>query len=102
MPLYEKTVAVDEDWREIAAYTLKRYGEDQLRKYTKDLTKCFEDMAKGKGHFKEIKVQKHKVRVKHCQKHYVFGLIRNNKPMLIIAIYHERMDLIKRLKKRLH
>ena len=101
MMFYEKTPAVDEDWEEIANYTLNNYGEKQLLKYTSNLTKCLEDMAKGKSSYKDIKVQRNLVRVKHCQKHYIFALIRKDKPMLIIAIFHERMDLMQRVKKRL-
>lgn len=101
MVLYEKTPAVDQDWQDIAEYTFENFGEDQLRKYTSDLNKCLEDMAKSKGRFKEITIHGDRLRIKHCQKHYVFALIRKDKPMLVIAIFHERMDLMQRVKKRL-
>ena len=41
------------------------------------------------------------VRVMHCQHHYIFGLMREDAPMLIVAILHERMDVIARLQNRL-
>ena len=41
------------------------------------------------------------MRVTHCQHHYIFGILRENSPMLIVAILHERMDMIKQLENRL-
>jgi len=39
--------------------------------------------------------------IKHCKKHYLFALSEPDKPLLIIAVLHEQMDLINRLKNRL-
>ncbi|OYR23310.1 toxin ParE [Brucella thiophenivorans] len=41
------------------------------------------------------------LRMKKCEHHYVFCLARKNEPSLIIAIFHERMDLMIRLADRL-
>jgi plasmid stabilization system protein ParE len=101
MILYEKTKAVLEDWQNIVNYTLDNHGEEQTLKYTQGLQKCMDSMAKSEGHYKDIDVDGHIIRVKHCQKHYLFALLKENEPMLVLAIFHERMDLMKRLKKRL-
>ncbi len=101
MVLYEKSLAAENDWRDIITYTLDKYGSAQTLKYTKHLLKCMGFMAKGEGVYKDEKVLRYTVRIKHCQKHYIFGVIRDNAPMIIIAIFHEKMELMKRLKKRL-
>ena len=101
MTLYEKSQEALDDWQAIVEYTLDRHGEDQTIKYTRQLIACIEAMAKDKGYFKDIKIKKRTVRIMHCQKHYIFGLVRNEAPLMIIALFHERMDLMVRLKKRL-
>ena len=58
-------------------------------------------MASRQGYFKEMQLNERRVRYKLCQNHYVFGLVRNDHPFLILAFFHERMDLMQRLKKRL-
>lgn len=37
----------------------------------------------------------------HCEHHFIFCLPREAEPALIVAILHERMDLVMRLKGRL-
>ena len=99
--LYERSPAALEDWREIVEYTLDHYGEAQTEKYMAGLLQCMENMAKNEGYHKDMQIKGRMVRVKHCQKHYIFALLLKNKPMRIIAIFHENMDLISRVKKRL-
>src|SRR6266850_2262628 len=37
----------------------------------------------------------------HCEHHYIFYMMRHNRCPLIIAVLHENMNLVARLKKRL-
>ncbi len=101
MQLYEQSHAALDDWQDIVEYTLDNFGIDQTEKYTSALLRCIETMAKGDGHFKEIELNGRIIRIKHCQKHYIFGFVRLKRPLMIIAFFHERMDLMKRLKNRL-
>ena len=101
MTLYEKSQEALDDWQAIVEYSLDRHGENQTIKYTRQLINCIEAMAKGDGYFKDVKVKKRTIRIKHCQKHYIFGLVRDKDPLMIIALFHESMDLMTRLKKRL-
>lgn len=102
MTVYQKTLDVDKDWQGIVAYTNDKHGEIQTQKYMQQLEDCIIAMAKGEGHYRDKILSRYIVRVKHCQKHYIFGLMRDNTPMLVIAIFHERMDLMRRLKDRLN
>jgi plasmid stabilization system protein ParE len=36
-----------------------------------------------------------------CEHHYIFCLSRDDAPALVVAIFHERMDLMVRLTDRL-
>jgi len=71
------------------------------RKYMNQLEHCMNAMAKGEGSYRNLKVDTYLVRVKHCQKHYIFGLVESEQPILILALFHESMDLMNRLKTRL-
>ncbi|ECP5445232.1 type II toxin-antitoxin system RelE/ParE family toxin, partial [Salmonella enterica] len=42
------------------------------------------------------------LRMIHCEHHYVFCLPRGSAPALVVAIFHERMDLMARLSERLN
>jgi len=41
------------------------------------------------------------LRMVHCEHHYIFCLPRDDAPVLVVAIFHERMDLMTRLVERL-
>ena len=41
------------------------------------------------------------LRVARCQYHYAFYLLRAKQSPLILAVFHERMDLMQRLRDRL-
>lgn len=99
---YEISKAAAKDWRNIVHYTLKKFGKKQVKKYTDSLIKCLDDLASEKGQFKTINISNHKVLVKRCQKHYIFALNKSDHPLLIIAILHERMDLMQRLQDRMN
>ncbi len=99
--LYERSQEAMLDWQAIVEYTLDSHGVEQTLRYTRGLIECIEAMAIGKGFLRKIDVQGRKVLIKHCQKHYIFGLVRDGSPLLVIALFHERMDLMARLKGRL-
>lgn len=101
MSLYLLSKEAELDLEDIAEYTLKNHGEDQLFKYIGQLERDTEQLALGNSAFKDLGDIHPKLRVKKSGKHYIFGIIRNNAPMLVIAIYHERMKILQRLKGRL-
>ena len=98
---YEISKAAEKDWRGIVRYTLDNFGKRQVQKYTKSLLKCLDDLTNGVGQHKKIDVSGYQVLIKRCQKHYIFALNQPDNPLLVIAILHEQMDLIRRLKDRL-
>ena len=101
MVSYHLSEAAEADWREIALYTLSNFGEIELQRYTEGLLKCLDNLVERVGRFRSIKIAPHKVLAKPCQQHVIFALERTDERLLILAILHERMDLIRQLKHRL-
>jgi len=89
------------DLREITRYTVGNWGEAQCRIYIADLEKAAEAVAKGEGVFKDMSSLLPGLRMASCGKHYIFCMPQTGAPSVILAILHERMDLMARLKSRL-
>lgn len=99
--VYELSTEAKQDLDKIIEYTIEKHGVPQMFKYIDQIEQVAEELAAGFGHYKELKNIHPQLRVKKAQKHYIFGLMRGKNPMLILAIFHEQMDLMKRLKTRL-
>ena len=101
MPLYELAKAAEDDLESIALYTISEWGAKQAVRYGAILEAHFE--AIGKGHARTRVFLKHRpeLRVSRVEHHYVFHLCRENQSPLIVAVLHERMDLMTRLRSRL-
>ena len=95
------TKAAEADVRDIIRYTRRQWGGDQTRSYIAGLTRGIEAVAAGAGVFKDMTAVYPGLRMVHCQHHYIFCLPRENAPALVVAILHERMDLMTRLVDRL-
>ncbi|MCF1485571.1 MULTISPECIES: type II toxin-antitoxin system RelE/ParE family toxin [Rhizobium/Agrobacterium group] len=89
------------DLREIIRYTRKQWSDVQIRRYITKLEHGFERLASGQASFRDISALYPGLRMAHCEHHYVFCLLRDNEPALIVGIFHERMDLMTRLGNRL-
>jgi len=87
--------------RGIIRYTRKQWGKAQVRRYVAALEHGIACLAAGQGAFKVMDALYPSLRMAHCEHHYVFCLPRENAPALIVAIFHERMDLLTRLADRL-
>jgi toxin ParE1/3/4 len=47
LPKFQLSGAARKDLKKIANYTLQMWGEEQMWKYTRDLTKCCDLLAEG-------------------------------------------------------
>ncbi|MEZ5918976.1 MAG: type II toxin-antitoxin system RelE/ParE family toxin [Alphaproteobacteria bacterium] len=97
---YDLTPAAKADLANIARYTADKWGKAQAIKYAELLDQCFLRIADGKDRSKTILPKNDAVHVCRCEHHYVFYIQTKEKPV-VIAVLHERMDLMKRLKERL-
>ncbi|WP_157218111.1 type II toxin-antitoxin system RelE/ParE family toxin [Flavisphingomonas formosensis] len=98
---YSLTAAAEDDIRGIIRYTRRHWGDAQVRDYMHRLERGIERVAAGQGHFKEVSTLYPELRMAHCEHHFIFCLPRDDAPALIVAIFHERMDLMAHLVDRL-
>ncbi|WP_414902803.1 type II toxin-antitoxin system RelE/ParE family toxin [Sphingomonas flavalba] len=98
---YVLTSAAEADLRDIIRYTRRQWGDAQVRRYIGVLEQGIARLAGGEGAFKDMSALHPALRMTHCEHHYIFCLPRRDAPALIVAIFHERMDLMARLSGRL-
>ena len=98
---YVLSTAAEADLRDIVRYTRKQWSDVQTRNYMTKLKGCIESIATGQGFFKDMTALYPALRMVHCEHHYIFCLLRDDAPALVVAIFHERMDLMTRLADRL-
>ncbi len=99
MTAYILTVEAEADLRSVIR--TPQWGAAQVRRYVSALERGIADLAEGKGSFKDMSALHPGLRMSRCEHHYVFCLPREEAPALVVAIFHERMDLTKRLAGRL-
>jgi toxin ParE1/3/4 len=101
MPNYEISFLADEDLENIARYTIRTWDIEQAEKYMALLDKHFEELGTDKVRTRVFIKHRKELKVSRCQKHVVFHLGRIDSVPLILAVLHESMDLMERLKGRL-
>jgi len=98
---YVLTKSAEADLKEVVRYTLNEWGEAQCSRYVAALEKQAEAVATGNGVFEVMDELLPTLRVALSGKHYIFCLPQAQGPAIILAILHERMDVVARLKQRL-
>ncbi len=101
MASYVLAPGAQADLRDIARYTRRQWGKPQALKYRDRLEKCAETIALGEGRSKDLSDIHPGLRMVRCEHHFIFCLPRGEAPALIVAILHERLDLMRRLATRL-
>ena len=102
MTAYILTAEAESDLRSVIRYTRAQWSAAQVRSYVSALERGIANLAEGKGPFKDMSALYPALRMARCEHHYVFCLLREDAPAFIVAILHERMDLMKRLADRLN
>jgi plasmid stabilization system protein ParE len=98
---YDITPAARHDIRGIWVYTAEQWGERQADRYMGRLETCFQALAEGRTRSRSSSDPFPQVRVTRCQHHYVFYVHPEGQKPLVIAVLHERMDMLARLTERL-
>ncbi len=101
MPSYELTEAAEEDLKGIAHYTLAKWGPKQATRYGAVLDAHLEAIGKGKARTRVFLQHRPELRVSRVEHHYVFYQERKKQRPLVLAVFHEHMDLMSRLRGRL-
>lgn len=99
MPSYDLTLASEEDLRGIWRYTYDNWGFDQAETYFSQIEACCEAVGDGRFRSRALDGLPDDVRIYRCEHHYIVWL--DDERPIIIAILHERMDFVRRLRGRL-
>ena len=98
---YVYTRQAEAELREIVRYTTRQWGVAQARAYARQIDTVASALAAGQGVFKDWGDLLPGLRVQAAGSHCVFCVHRPGQTALILAILHQRMDLMARLKDRL-
>jgi plasmid stabilization system protein ParE len=98
---YILTESASADLRGIVGYTRKQWGTAQVHRYVDKLEQGFARLAARQEPFRDMSAVYPGLLMAGCEHHNIFCLPRENAPALIVAILHERMDLMARLAERL-
>lgn len=101
MPGYRLTKSAKADLQNIVRYTKREWGKAQTVRYTNRLLQGLEQIAAGTGQFKDMSDLAHGLRMARCERHYLVCLELPDQQPAIVAILHERMDLMARIAERL-
>jgi plasmid stabilization system protein ParE len=101
VPLYELTEEADADVQAIAHYTVSTWGIEQARRYEALLEKHLRAIGRQKARTRVFLDHRPDLLVSRVEHHYVFHQVRKDPCPLILAILHESMDLINRIRARL-
>ena len=97
-PAYRFAPAADEDLTDIWLYSYATWGEDRADRYIEALHTCCERIAAGAAHVRPVPTVD-EVKSHHCRHHYIF-FVEQRETVVVIAVLHERMDLMERLRDR--
>ncbi len=101
MPNFELSDLADGDIAGIIIYTIGKWDADQAIRYVGFLDAHFEAIGTGEARTKAVFGHREDLHVSRCQKHVVFHQERAGDRPLILAVFHESMELMERLKERL-
>lgn len=99
MTAYRFTRSAREDLIDIWLYTQETWDEVQADVYQDALHLCCERIAAGRVQARHVPGLDG-VRAYRCQHHYLF-FVEQNSAVIILAVLHERMNLVERLRDRL-
>lgn len=97
---YVLTLAAETDLREIIRYTRREWGAAQARLYAGRLQRCVEALAARESRGRDASALHPGLQMARCEHHFVFWVFRPDAPALVVAILHERMDLVARIAGR--
>ena len=99
MQSYNLTLAAEEDLRGIWRYTYEAWGFNQAETYFDRIEACCEAVCVKSTGSKKLDGLPDEVRIHRFEHHYIVWLDEDQPT--VIAILHERMDFVRRLKDRL-
>ena len=101
MRSFDISEEADQDLLGIWNYSFKNWGIEQADHYLDLIEAGCQKIGDGSAVTRSLKKIHRKLKSSHCEHHYIFYLSNPGQKPLVIAVLHENMDLIARVKKRL-
>lgn len=99
--LYELSKDAENDLKEVARYTRKHWGQEQLYKYRDGLKGTFNAIGSKTVNARQFSSKYPQLRVTKYRYHYIFYIEEGMDKPVIIGVIHEKMDVVNRLASRL-
>jgi len=87
---------IDDIWD----YTVEKWGEDQAERYVDQIQAVSKDIADGSRSLRQLPEVPKIDGFARCEHHYIF-VLRDPETTSVVAVLHESMDMISRLKRLL-
>lgn len=100
MASYILSKAAEQDLRDIARYTLNRWGHKQLAKYRSALKQKFEAIGRGELVVRKFSANLPDIYIAKAGAHFIFYITPNASKPMSIAVLHEARDVVQHLATR--
>ena len=97
MPKLRVSKAARRDLKEIASYTLERWGDEQCERYLRQLDRCIRSLARSPTLGRACDEISAGLMKFHEGRHLIFYR-RTSKTVDVVRVLHESMDVERRLK----
>lgn len=101
MKRYALTKDAENDLREVARYTLNKWGKEALQRYRIGLKELFNAIAENQVIKHSFSQQFPQLLVTKYRYHYIFYLTEGFDKPIIIGVIHEKRDIVNQLSERL-
>ena len=98
---YVLTLEAEGDLQAIAEYSYETWDEQTADRYLADLLEGFEKISDGRLVARSFSSVYPNLRVCQVRQHFVFFLFREAQPVQVIALIHERRDVVAVLADRI-
>lgn len=101
MPSYVLSKDAENDLRDIAQYTLKKWGDVAFQKYKNGLSNKFNDIGNHQVLERQFSKTYPQLTVTKYRYHFIFFSNSGVEKTVIIAVVHEQRDIVKNISNRL-
>jgi toxin ParE1/3/4 len=101
MASFDLAPEAEADLDDIFNYTARLWGADQGYKYLMQLNECAEKIGVGNSSHKDFSHIRPGLRSFSCQQHYIYFARMEDMSVRIVAVLHEKMDLMARIAGRI-
>ena len=101
MRSFDISEEADQDLLGIWNYSFENWGIEQADRYLDLIEAGCLQIVDGSAVTRSFAKIHPKLKSSHCEHHYIFYLSNPDQKPLVIAVLHENMDLVARVKERL-